>query len=214
MCGFVFMCRCATMSVLGITGGVATGKSTVAAMFANLGAPTVSADVIARRLTAPGTELAGQLIRHFGREFALNNDEGALDRVKLAQVVFENVGLRRQLEHMVHPQVIAQMQVEIDHNLEHASVVVAEIPLLFEAGLTCMVDKVLVVSCKPETQLARIMARVAGSTREAAQKRMDSQMPLCEKTGLADYVIDSDQRIESEAADVLRLYELLRRDGV
>jgi dephospho-CoA kinase len=76
------------------------------------------------------------------------------------------------------------------------------------------VDKVLVVSCKPETQLARIMARVAGSTREAAQKRMDSQMPLCEKTGLADYVIDSDQRIESEAADVLRLYELLRRDGV
>ncbi|MGE5508181.1 MAG: dephospho-CoA kinase [Chitinophagales bacterium] len=195
---------------LGLTGGLGSGKSLVSRMLGELGAAVVDADELAREAVVPLTPAWQAIVDRFGRRFLLPG--GALDRRLLGQLVFSDPEARRDLEAIVHPEVRRLMD-ERAQRLEEAGapVVVLDIPLLFEAGLTGEVDKIAVVYAPPETQLARVMAR-DGLTEEEARRRIAAQWPLSVKAPLADYVIDNSGDREATRMQVQRLWEEITSD--
>lgn len=200
-------------TVLGITGGVASGKSTVVGMFAALGAATISADAVARDLLQPGTELTRQIIKAFGPEFAADGNPDEVDRVKLAALIFADPAARKRVGEIMHPPIHALLDsyihdARIDVNYD---LVAVEIPLLYENHLEGFVDHVLVVTCSDETQIRRILSRNASLGVVDARRRIDAQFPLPEKAARADYVIDSDRPLAAVERDVADLYDTLRR---
>ena len=187
--------------VLGVTGGIATGKSFVSAIFGELGAIVVSADDLAREAVAPGSEVLQGLVGRFGDEILAA--DGALDREKLGEIIFNDAAARADLNRMTHPAIAALSEARL-RELRQAghSLIVYESPLLFEAGAESRVDQVLVVTADPETQQQRLMAR-DDITRTEAQAKIAAQMPLAEKVARADYVIDNSAspeqtRVEAE----------------
>jgi len=196
---------------VGLTGGIATGKSAVARVFAGLGAHVVDADRVAREVTAPGTPGLAAVARAFGREVL--RPDGSLDRARLAGIVFADPGQRRLLESLLHPLILA----EVDRRLEElarrdpAGIAVVEAALLLEAGRRDAFDAVVVVSSRREEQLRRLADRDGLEAGEAG-RRIDAQMPLGEKRRLADIVIDNDgspEECRRRAEEVFR--ELGRR---
>jgi dephospho-CoA kinase len=177
------------MIVVGLTGGVATGKSTVAAMLKRCGAIVVDADELARDVVAPGKPAWREIVKKFGHD-TLNADR-SINRQALGAIVFRNRAKRRQLERIIHPRV-AQEQLRLTRAAAkknpHA-VVIYDVPLLFEAGIDKRVDKTIVVTADRETQIARLRKR-NGLTRAEALRRIKSQMPLAIKVVRADYVLD------------------------
>jgi dephospho-CoA kinase len=174
------------MHVIGITGGIATGKSTVLALFAELGAPTLNADQIARELLSPGTDLTQRVIAEFPSCVLLDQALPTIDRAALAKLIFSYPAARRRLEELTHPMIIEQIEAatRIWHS-QPGVIAAAEIPLLFEAGLENLVDETLVVTCSQQTQLQRLMERLNISA-EDAQHVIDVQWPLERKVSLAD----------------------------
>lgn len=173
-----------------LTGGIATGKSYVRGRFDADGIPTIDADTLARAAVAPGTSGLEEIVRRFGA--AMLDPAGALDRKKLAAVVFSDAAARRDLEAIVHPFVRAATNTWFASlSPEQHPFAVADIPLLFETGRDADFDTVVVAACAPETQLARLMARDGISDREA-RLRIAAQLPLAEKIAKADYVIRTD----------------------
>jgi dephospho-CoA kinase len=173
-----------------LTGGIATGKSYVRARFEARGIPTVDADTLARDAVAPGTTGLDQVIRRFGT--VMGDAHGALDRKRLAAVVFSDPVARRDLEAIVHPYVreaIDKWYAALDP-AQHPFAV-ADIPLLFEAGRDGEFDAVVVAACEPKTEVMRLMARDAISE-EDARLRIAAQLPIEEKVEKADYVIRTD----------------------
>jgi dephospho-CoA kinase len=204
----------ATNPVLGITGGIATGKSTVAQMFRNLGAGTVSADSIARDVLAPGSQTSRSVIDAFGMSIVLNGEAGRVDRAKLGELIFRDNNARERLNQITHPVIHKLLAAEIERYRHDESIqlVTVEIPLLFENGLESFVDKVLVVICSETNQIQRILARNPHLSADDALSRIHSQLPLSDKTKRADYIIDTEKpqiEVEDNAA---RLYDLLRRN--
>ncbi|MEA4898731.1 dephospho-CoA kinase [Bacillota bacterium Meth-B3] len=195
---------------LGLTGGVGCGKSTAAAHLKALGAHVVDADEIARALTAEDGEALDAIRARFGD--AVFGPDGALDRRALGDRVFADVGERRALEAILHPAIQRKMLSEIDEaDREGASVVVLDVPLLFETGFDALCDEVWVVTASREQQALRVMARDR-LTRAEAEARILSQMPLAEKEARADRVISTGRPIDEVRAELKRLYrELTRR---
>jgi dephospho-CoA kinase len=185
-----------------LTGGIATGKSYVRSAFAALGVPTIDADLIARDVLAPGTPGLAAVAAHFGAEIL--DASHALDRQRLAAIVFADPDARRHLEAIVHPAVRAA--IEAWFATVPAAWALADIPLLYETGRAAQFDLVIVTTCAPATQLARLIAG-RGLTREEAGRRIAAQLPLADKMRRADYVIDTNGSFEETDRQVRLVYD-------
>lgn len=177
------------MVLVGLTGGVATGKSTVALMFKQCGAIVIDADVLARSVVEPGKPAWREIVKLFG-EKVLNPDR-TINRRMLGSIVFRDPAKRKQLEHIIHPRVAREQRrlIRAVRARTPRAVVVYEVPLLFEAGIEKHVDYIVVVNANQDTQLARLQKRDGLSRMEALQ-RIRSQLPLAHKRRLADFVLD------------------------
>lgn len=177
------------MMVIGLTGGIASGKSTVANMIKDAGIALIDADIYARQVVEPGEAAYEQIVAHFGDEIL--HTDGTIDRKHLGSIVFNDERERNVLNRIVHPAVREKMdEQKRAYEKEGHEAVVLDIPLLFEGKRTDTVDKTLLVYVDEETQLKRLMAR-DGSTEKEALSRIRSQMPLAEKVPRADAVIDN-----------------------
>ncbi|MED3324329.1 dephospho-CoA kinase [Bacillus thuringiensis] len=179
--------------VIGLTGGIASGKSTVSEMFRELSIPVIDADIIAREVVERGKPAYNKIVEVFGAEVL--QQDGELDRPKLGSIVFYNEEKRLQLNKIVHPAVRKEMNRQKEMYIkEGMQAIVLDIPLLFESKLTSLVDRILVVAVTPDTQLERLMKR-NGFSEDEATARIQSQMPLAEKVKNADEVINNDGTI-------------------
>lgn len=177
------------MQLIGLTGGIATGKSTFAAALRSLGAPVVDADRLARAVVAPGTSALAAIVEAFGPGVLLPG--GELDRKALGALVFADREARRRLEAITHPAIREAMLAETAR-LEAAGHPLAfyEAPLLYEVGLDRLMALVVVVSAPPEVQLARL-ARRDGLARAEAEARLAAQLPVAEKAARADVLVEN-----------------------
>lgn len=177
------------MILIGLTGGVATGKSTVAKMFKQCGAIVIDADELAREVVQPDKPAWRDIVRRFGK--SILNADRTINRQALAQIVFGNRAKLRELERIIHPRVAREQQrltkeaAQKDPNV----VVLYDVPLLFEAGIDNRVDQIIVVTADQRTQIARLKQR-NGLTRAEALQRIRNQLPLSKKITRADMVID------------------------
>lgn len=177
------------MKIIGLTGGIATGKNAVAAMLAEMGAVVIDADQLARDAVAPGTRAYQQIVECFGPQVL--SADGALDRQALRELVFCDPQRRQQLESLVHPAIKElALQRFADERQRGTQVLVYMAPLLIEAGAVDRVDEVWVVTLRPEVQLERLLAR-DGCSRELSQQMIAAQMPLTEKECYGVVVIDN-----------------------
>ncbi|EJD53303.1 CoaE-domain-containing protein [Auricularia subglabra TFB-10046 SS5] len=191
------------MLVVGLTGGIATGKSTVSTQFRGLGFPVVDADVLARRVVEPGTPALRRIVAAFGA--GVLQSDGTLDRKALGDIIFRDAAKRRVLNAIVHPAVRRAMLWEIARAwIKGERVCIVDVPLLIESNLWRLVGKVLVVYCSREVQLQRLTQR-DGSTEEQALHRLNSQMPIDEKVAYADEVIDNSGTPEETKVQVVRM---------
>lgn len=176
--------------IIGLTGGIGTGKSTVAQLLQGQGLPVIDADQLAREAIAPGSVLLQTIIQHFGPEILDNT--GHLDRRRLGQKVFADPQERSWLEHLIHPYVRQQMvqQITQTHAGTAAQAQCLMIPLLFEANMTDLVTEIWVVRCSEEQQIQRLQQRDSLSEAEI-RDRIASQWPLEEKIRRADVVLDN-----------------------
>ena len=200
--------------VIGLTGGIASGKSTVSRFLSRLGAVVIDVDIIAREVTSPGSLGLRRIIEAFGQEFLF--PDGSLDRKKLAQLVFHDKGALKLLNSIVHPLVMERVE-DILEALSRKSqiegvktVVVLDAPLLLEAGADRLVDEVWVVSVDEKTQMERLMKR-EGFSREEALSRIRSQMPQKEKEKRADRIIDNSKTPEETEKIVKAAWTDLKR---
>ncbi|MBX3301784.1 MAG: dephospho-CoA kinase [Nitrospira sp.] len=193
------------MVLIGLTGGVATGKSTVAKMFQRCGAVIIDADELAREVVQPDKPAWREIVRRFG--ISVLNSDKTINRQALGRMVFDNRTKLRQLERIIHPRVAreqARLTRQAAREDPHA-VVVYDVPLLFEAGIDKRVDKVVVVSADQESQISRLKRRDR-LPRAEALRRIRSQMPLSTKRRRADYVLDGTKKPRSLAKSVRRLF--------
>jgi dephospho-CoA kinase len=198
------------MILVGLTGGVATGKSTVANMFKQCGAPVIDADLLARQAVESGKPAWRAIVKLFGT--AVLKPDRSLDRQALGSIVFRNPKKRRQLERIIHPRVAREQQrlVRRIATRKPRAVVIYEVPLLFEAGVDKRVDKIIVVTADRETQIARLKKR-SGLPRAEALRRISSQMPLAKKIKQADHVLNGTLPPPSLRRQVGQLLKNLRR---
>lgn len=192
---------------LGLTGGIGSGKSTVAVMLSQLGANVIDADAISRASTAPGGSAIGPIAQTFGRDFI--DSSGALDRDKMRQRVFSDPAAKERLEAIVHP--IVQSAIEDRCAAMAGGCAVLDIPLLTPTSVgRYRLDAVWVVDCEPETQIARVVQR-NGWPREQVLAVIAAQLPRHERLALADTVIDNDRiTLEQLETRVRDAYEALR----
>jgi dephospho-CoA kinase len=197
------------MRKIGLTGGIASGKSTVAAMLREHGFAVIFADEISRRLLDPGQAAYEETVREFGREIVLA--DGTLDRKKIAAIVFGDRGKLDRLNGIIHPRVEAEILQQFGEweREGKSSVVFVEAALLVEAGYMKNLDGLVVTWCRPEQQMERLIAR--GMTEKEAGSRIAAQMPVEEKLKLATYEIDCSQSIEETRRQVETLAKTLRR---
>lgn len=196
--------------IVGLTGGIATGKSTVSNMFRQLGAPVVDADVIARSAVEPDRPAWLDLVAYFGEEILL--PDRTVNRLKLGEIVFSDALKRDKLNRIVHPRVREESEKQIRQYLEAdpKRPVIQDVPLLIETGLHLKMDKVIVVYADESTQLRRLMERNDLSETEAMQ-RIRAQMPIEEKRAYADYIIDNRGSLEATQEQVSKIWEELKR---
>ncbi|MFH1823730.1 MAG: dephospho-CoA kinase [Candidatus Firestonebacteria bacterium] len=175
------------MKVLGITGGVATGKSTVSKILKRYGGCLISADEIAHKIILPGNIAYKKIIKQFGKEVL--SKHLTIDRKKLGERIFKNRKLRKILERITHPEIIARIKKEIKRtkNSKKYKFIILEAPLLFEAKISNLVDLIIVVVCSQKTQINRLMKK--GLSRKLAKNMISAQIPLSKKIKKADIVI-------------------------
>jgi dephospho-CoA kinase len=209
------------MLKVGLTGGIAAGKSVVGEMFVALGACLVQADRIAHSLMQPGEPVYNEVVRHFGREIL--NPDGSVNRAKLAEVAFgpatDAEGMRasriEELNRIVHPAVIRSQEEwmeEMGIQDRHA-VAIVEAALLLEAGAAGRFDRMVVVTCSDEQRVARFAARQKidlDAARKEVARRMAAQLPDEEKIKAADYVIDNSGSLDQTREQVQQVWEKLR----
>ena len=182
------------MKLIGLTGGIASGKSTVAAILRQRGAAIVNADELAREVVQPGTPGWKEIVDTFGAE-ALQADQ-TVDRQKLRTIVFNDPEARKKLETIIHPRVRALAQKRIqEHVASGSEIVVFEVPLLFEGNLQASLRPVVLVAADVATQKRRLRER-DGLTESEAEKHITAQMSVEEKRRLADYVIENDGNLD------------------
>ncbi|KIM86423.1 hypothetical protein PILCRDRAFT_4918 [Piloderma croceum F 1598] len=177
------------MLVIGLTGGVATGKSTVSSLLKAKKVPIVDADILARQVVEPGTPALAKIINYFGPSILL--PDGSLDRKQLGSIIFNDETKRKKLNSIVHPAVsYAILWSILLHWIKGNKMCIVDVPLLIEGGLWRLMGKVVLVYCPPDAQLQRLMKR-DNSSREDASSRISSQLPITEKVEYADHIIDN-----------------------
>ena len=192
---------------IALTGGIATGKSWVRARFEDLGVRAIDADVLAREAVAVGTPGLAAVVRRFGADILLPS--GALDRPKLAGVIFADADARHDLEAIIHP-AVRRATDEWFALLDPRSHpwALADIPLLYETGRDRDFDAVIVVACDPETQVRRLIER-DGLSQPEARQRLAAQLPIADKVAKADYVIRTDGTLDETDERVRTLWRVL-----
>ncbi len=180
---------------IGLTGGIATGKSSVGAILKKNGAVLIEADKISRKIVEPDSKAIKLIAGAFGKDFI--NRDGSLNRAKLSRTIFNNSEKRELLNNILHPIILDKIWKEIEkiEKAEKSCLIVVDIPLLFECGLQKNFDINIVVTAEMETRIKRIMKR-DNISREEAQKKITAQLPCSKKIKLADYVIDNSGKIE------------------
>lgn len=185
--------------ILGLTGGIATGKSTVVEIFKEEGFPIVDADIIAREIVEPGTPGLQAVVDAFGSELLFA--DGSLNRKKLGKIIFSDNQKRERLNQVLSPFLREAILTDIARKKNLSSLVIVDIPLLYEGGYDAVVDQVAVVYIPEELQLSRLMKRDDLSAFEAEQ-RIDSQMPIEEKKNRADIIFDNQKTTEETKKQV------------
>lgn len=193
---------------LGLTGGIATGKSTVAAMFVELGAGLIDADIGARIVVEPGSAGLAAVVAHFGRQILY--EDGTLDRARLGQIVFNQPEQKQALEAILHPLILTWMKQRLQEYVrDKTPVVVLDIPLLYETGAGLeLCDYTAVVWVPPQVQLERLMQRNHYSYQEA-MARITAQMPIDKKRALANFCIDNSGSPVNTKQQVMQLWRRL-----
>jgi dephospho-CoA kinase len=177
------------VKLVGLTGGIASGKSTVGKILEQLGAAIIDADELSREVVGPGQDAWKEIVETFGAEIL--QEDKTLDRRKLRKIVFDNPAVRKQLEAMIHPRVRARAEERIrELTAAGRSIIVYEVPLLFEGQLHQWLRPVILVACDVSTQKKRLQER-DHLTDSEAQRHIDAQMSLAEKRQLADFVIEN-----------------------
>ncbi len=200
------------MLIVGLTGGYASGKSTVAKMFVELGAVLIDADRLAREVVRPDKQAWFEIVAHFGKGILLKNRE--IDRKALGEIVFRSEAERERLNAIVHPRVLDEelRAIEEIKNREPDAIIILSVPLLIESGHYKNCDKIVVVTVDKDTQIKRLMER-DGFSREDSARRISAQMPLSEKVTYADFVIDnsgSRQETELQVKEVFKKLRMLK----
>ncbi|HUV03550.1 MAG TPA: dephospho-CoA kinase [Armatimonadota bacterium] len=194
--------------MIGLTGGVATGKTTVAGMFKALGAKVLSADEIVHEMLQPGSNVWSAIVDEFGD--GILGEDGRIDRRKLAETVFSDTEKRLRLEAITHPPVLEFLAAEAERFRNTGQgVLMLEIPLLVETASLGLVDKVLVVSAEQDTQIRRLQKRYS-LTREEAKLRIRSQLPMSEKIKHADWVVSTEGALRSTREQVERVWSTIQ----
>jgi dephospho-CoA kinase len=187
--------------VIGVTGGIGSGKTTVANLFSSLGAPVIDADELARQVVAPGQPAYEEILQHFGT--TILSKSGELDRRRLRERIFSEPAKRDRLEAIVHPRVYAQMKRLLD--CLEAPYAIVVVPLLIESGARDLVDRVLVVDSPEELQIERTQRR-DGTTRAAVKNILAAQLDRSARLSAADDVIENDASVEALEKVVCRLH--------
>ena len=187
--------------VIGITGGIATGKTSVLREMGRLGVPTVSSDALAHACLRKGHPCYARILRHFGR--GILSPKAQINRKRLGRIVFGNPKERRWLERQIHPWVVRQLKSFIR---KHRGLTALDIPLLFEAHLEDLVDIIIVVESPQRLQLSRLRQR-DGLQRSAALQRIRAQLPMAVKKKRADYLLQNDQNPKALRRNVQRLLD-------
>ena len=206
---------------VGLTGGIASGKSVVGEMFTALGAHVIQADLIAHQLMQPGQPVYEEVVRHFGR--AILNPDGSVNRPKLAEMAFgdsSGTGASRiqELNQIVHPAVIKKQEgwMEEVGRQEPHGIAVVEAALILEAGAGKGFDRLVVVTCRPELRVERWARRMKvppDTAQKEIARRAAAQLPDAEKVKAADYVIENSGSLDETQRQVREVYEILRREA-
>ena len=191
------------MKVLGLTGGIGSGKSMVLSMFANLGAEVIDADQLAREVVEPGQPALEEIATAFGRDMLM--PDGRLDRGKLARIIFADPVARARLNAITHPRIRERMATEMALRGSRPGLLIVDIPLLYENDRSDTVESVIVVWVDSKTQLRRLTER-DGLTPDEARQRIAAQMPLDEKRARADLVVDNSGSRENTRRQVEVIY--------
>ena len=196
--------------LVAITGGIASGKSSVSKMLEDLGSPIIDYDVIAREIVEPGKPAWKDIVAYFGEQ-VLKQDR-QIDRKKLSDIVFQDIEKRKKLESFTHPRIIDEAGRRADEIAETDpnAIIQVAVPLLFEINLQYKFHKVLLVYVPREILLERLIKR-DGITREAAESILKAQMPIDEKLGYADFVIHNEGTLEETRRQVEQVWEELKR---
>jgi dephospho-CoA kinase len=197
--------------LVGLTGGIGTGKSTVSAMFQALGCVLIDADVLAREVVEPGQSALAEIVTEFGR--GVLRADGSLDRKALGEIVFADALERQRLEAITHPPIRERLARRLAELAEQRfrGLVVFDAAVMIESGNHRNMDRLVVVVADEATQLARLQAR-DGTGRDEALRRIRSQMPLSEKAKLADYVIDNSGDRAATETQVRRAHAALMEE--
>lgn len=200
------------MFKVGLTGGIASGKSLVARIFKALGAHVIDADRIVHELLSPGEEAWKEVLDHFGEDILL--PDRSIDRRKLGRIIFNDRQERQWLNGCLHPKVFEVYTIQVRRILERSpdAIIVFDAALLIETGFHRRMDKTVVVYAEPEQQIERLVLR-DGFTREEAIRRIESQMPLSEKRMHADYVIENTGTREQAKEYARHVYEKIEQEA-
>ena len=200
------------MRIIGLTGGIASGKSFISEHLQQLGALIIDADELARQAVQPGSVVLSEIEKEFGADLIAK--DGTLDRAKMGGIVFNSAKARQKLNEIIHPQVLKEVYrlISINRNDPDLKAIIIDAPLLIESGLNEAAEEIWVVSVDKDIQVARLMSRDKMSL-EQAQNRIKSQMPLAEKLAYADHVIDNNQSRAETLRQIDRLWQkVLKKD--
>jgi dephospho-CoA kinase len=196
--------------LLGVTGGIASGKTTVANMLKELGASTIDFDLIARQVVEPGKPAFRQIVDYFGKQVLL--EDGTLDRKKLSKIVFQDLEKRKKLEDFTHPPIYEEFLKQVSEitDKDPGAIVQVVVPLLIESNLQYMFDKLLVVYIPQEQQIERLVER-DGISREETADMLKAQLPIDEKLEYADFVVDNQGSVEETRKQVEDIWQILKK---
>lgn len=198
------------MVIVGLTGGIGSGKSTVAGMFKDEGASIIDLDVLARIVVEPGKPAWEKIVKHFGPRILF--PDGSIDRSALGKVIFYEEKSRKALEDFIHPMILQERDtlVEEIRDKNPSSVVIIDVPLLFELGMNKDFDKTILVYVPRDVQIKRVMQR-DGLSIEDVEKRLHAQMPIDEKRNLSDYIINAERAFGDMREQVKKVMYKLKK---
>ena len=196
--------------LMGVTGGIASGKTVVAKMLEQLGAPLIDFDLLARQVVEPGKPAFKQIVDYFGKEVL--QEDGSLDRKKLSKIVFQDTQKRNRLEGFTHPPIHEAFLKRVNAVTEKdpAAIIQAVVPLLIEKHLQAMFDKILVVYVPREKQIERLTQR-DGISEEEATHMLKAQLPINEKLACADFVVNNEGSMEETRRQVEDIWLELKK---